>query len=88
MPIRFLPEWFRFLAAGRRWNFDDHRIILEKPLLDILPLGGWDNCHVLTPTVSTATVDIPNLNRFPLSMVPFLCSKKRTVQAFGLSTCN
>ena len=46
MPFRFLPEWFRlcrFLAAGRRWIFDDHRIVLEKPLLDILPLGGWDH---------------------------------------------
>ena len=41
-----VTEWFRlcrFLAAGWRWNFDDHRIILEKPLLDILPLGGWDD---------------------------------------------
>jgi hypothetical protein len=33
----------RFLAAGWRWNFNDHRIILEKPLLDVLPLGGWDH---------------------------------------------
>jgi hypothetical protein len=40
----FFLEWFRlcrFLAASWRWNFGDHRIIPEKPLLDILPLGGW-----------------------------------------------
>ena len=35
----------RFLSAGWRWNFDDHRIILEKPLLNILPLGGWDHAR-------------------------------------------
>jgi hypothetical protein len=35
----------RFPAPSRRWNFDDHWIILEKPLLDILPLGGWDHAR-------------------------------------------
>ena len=30
-------------CGGAARSFDDHRIILEKPLLDILPLGGWDD---------------------------------------------
>jgi hypothetical protein len=35
----------RLLAADRSWNWGDDRIILEKPLLDILPLGRWDHAR-------------------------------------------